>query len=54
LEPIERELRAISPFQPRLEVSALGEEAELTGAVALALQTAQDLLFARGRKAVAT
>jgi predicted NBD/HSP70 family sugar kinase len=54
LEPIERELRAISPFQPRLEVSALGEDAELTGAVALALQTAQDLLFARGRKAVAT
>jgi predicted NBD/HSP70 family sugar kinase len=54
LEPIEAELRAISPFQPRLEVSALGEDAELTGAVALALQTAQDLLFTRGRKAVAT
>ncbi len=54
LEPVERELRAISPFQPRLEVSALGEDAELTGAVALALQTAQDLLFSRGRVAVAT
>jgi len=54
LEPVERELRAISPFQPRLEVSALGEDAELTGAVALALQTAQDLLFTRGRRAVGT
>jgi predicted NBD/HSP70 family sugar kinase len=54
LEPVERELRAISPFQPRLEVSALGEDAELTGAVALALQTAQELLFSRGRREVAT
>lgn len=52
LEPVERELHAISPFQPRLEVSALGEDAELTGAIALALQTAQDLLFTRGRRAV--
>jgi predicted NBD/HSP70 family sugar kinase len=54
LEPVERELHAISPFQPRLEVSALGEDAELTGAVALALQTAQDLLFTRGHRAVGT
>ncbi|HEV8419990.1 MAG TPA: ROK family protein, partial [Actinomycetota bacterium] len=54
LEPVERELRVISPFQPRLEVSALGEDAELTGAVALALQTAQDVLFTRERKAIAT
>jgi predicted NBD/HSP70 family sugar kinase len=54
LEPVERELRAISPFQPRLEASALGEDAELTGAVALALQTAQDLLFTRGRREVPT
>jgi predicted NBD/HSP70 family sugar kinase len=54
LEPVERELHAISPFQPRLEVSALGEDAELTGAVALALQTAQDVLFTRGRGAVGT
>ena len=49
LEPIERELRAISPFLPRLEMSALGEDAELHGAVALSLQAAQDQLFARTR-----
>ncbi len=47
LEPIERELRALSPFQPRIEVSALGEEAELHGAVSMALQAAQDQLFSR-------
>jgi predicted NBD/HSP70 family sugar kinase len=46
-EPIERELRALSPFHPRIEVSALGEEAELMGAVSLALDAAQDRLFSR-------
>jgi len=50
LEPIERELRALSPLMPRLEVSALGQDAELTGAVALALDAAQDRLFARSPK----
>jgi len=49
LEPIEQELRAISPFLPRLEMSALGEDAELHGAVALSLQAAQDHLFTRTR-----
>ena len=40
LEPIERELRAVSPFHPRIVVSALGEEAVLQGAIATALQAA--------------
>ncbi len=47
LEPVARELRDISPFHPRLEVSALGDDAQVHGAVALALQAAQDRLFAR-------
>ena len=44
---IRRELRAISPFQPRLAVSELGEEATLAGAVATSLAAAQDRLFSR-------
>jgi predicted NBD/HSP70 family sugar kinase len=48
LERVERELAAISPFRPRVEVSVLGDEAGLHGAVATALQSAQTLLFARG------
>lgn len=47
LERVERELAVISPFQPRIEVSALGEDAELQGAVALALSSARDQLFER-------
>jgi ROK family len=45
LEPVERELRALSPLRPRLAVSALGDDAVLQGAVATALATAQDRLF---------
>jgi predicted NBD/HSP70 family sugar kinase len=56
LQPLERELAALSPFRPRIEVSALGEDAELMGAVSLALREAQDRLFSRsdikGRMAV--
>ena len=54
-DPIEREFRALSPFHPRIEVSALGEDAELTGAVALALEMAHQRLFSRGetRKRIA-
>ena len=48
LEPVERELRSLSPFRPRVEASALQEEATLHGSVYLALQAAQDQLFARG------
>ena len=47
LEPVVEELRALSPFRPRLEVSALGEDAELVGAVSMALDAAQDQLFER-------
>jgi predicted NBD/HSP70 family sugar kinase len=47
LGPIERELRKVSPFHPRIDVSALGEDAELHGAVATALSAAQDQLFQR-------
>jgi predicted NBD/HSP70 family sugar kinase len=50
LEPVERELARISPFRPRIEVSLLGDEASLHGAVATALQSAQALLFARGNE----
>jgi predicted NBD/HSP70 family sugar kinase len=44
---IQRELKALSPFAPRIEASALGEDAELAGAVAMALDVAQERLFAR-------
>jgi predicted NBD/HSP70 family sugar kinase len=47
LAPIERELRALSPFGPRLAISDLGEHAVLDGAVATALAAAQDQLFSR-------
>ncbi len=49
LEPVEDELRKRSRFRPRIEVSALGEEAAVLGAVAMALRSAQDRLFARAR-----
>ncbi|MEP7059908.1 MAG: ROK family transcriptional regulator [Actinomycetota bacterium] len=47
LEAVERELHAISPFHPRIESSVLGADAELHGAVSMALEAAQDRLFAR-------
>ena len=49
MEPVERALRSVSPFRPRVESSTLREEATLHGSVFLALQAAQDQLFARGR-----
>jgi predicted NBD/HSP70 family sugar kinase len=45
LEPVERELRELSPLRPRLVASALGDDAVLQGAVATALAAAQDRLF---------
>ncbi|MEO8292629.1 MAG: ROK family transcriptional regulator [Actinomycetota bacterium] len=48
LDPVQRELRALSPFHPHIRISALGEDAELRGAVAMALAAAQDQLFSRG------
>jgi predicted NBD/HSP70 family sugar kinase len=49
LEPVEQQVAALSPFQPRIEVSALREEATLHGSVSMALHAAQDQLFARGK-----
>ena len=47
LDAVDRELREISPFRPRLEVSMLGDSAVVRGAVAVALQAAQEQLFSR-------
>jgi len=47
LEPVERELRAISPFRPRIAVTDLGEDAVLLGAVATALEAGRREVFAR-------
>ena len=47
LDPVEQELHRLSPFRPRVEVSVLGEDAAVLGAVAMALRRAQDRLFAR-------
>jgi predicted NBD/HSP70 family sugar kinase len=47
LEPIEAELHQLLPFRPRVAVSALGDDAVLQGAVAIALEAARDRVFAR-------
>ena len=47
LEPIERELRQLLPFRPKVAVSALGDDAVLRGAVATALEVARERVFAR-------
>src|SRR4029453_8627924 len=54
LEPVTQALRAVTPFAVRLEVSPLGEEAVVLGAVWMALQAAQDLLFTRTNAMIAT
>ena len=54
LEPVTEELRRISPFRVRLEISPLGDQAVVLGAVWMALQSAQDLLFTRTRGTVVT
>jgi predicted NBD/HSP70 family sugar kinase len=51
LGPVEREVRALSPFSPRIEASPLGDEATVLGAIAMARGAAQDLLFERGAAA---
>ena len=52
LEPVEQQVATLSPFRPRIEVSTLREEATLHGSVSMALQAAQDQLFARGKASV--
>jgi predicted NBD/HSP70 family sugar kinase len=53
LQPIEQELRQLLPFRPRVVTSALGDDAVLQGAVATALEVAQERVFHRspGRQA---
>lgn len=48
LDPVEREMHAISPFRPRIATSVLREEATLHGSVSMALHAAHDQLFSRG------
>lgn len=45
LEPIERELRTMSPFSPRVVASALGEDVVLHGALATAVRAGQEIVF---------
>jgi predicted NBD/HSP70 family sugar kinase len=47
LEPIQQELASLSPLQPPVVVSQLGEDAELLGAVSMALGVAHERLFDR-------
>jgi predicted NBD/HSP70 family sugar kinase len=47
VDRIERELKGISPFQPRVAASSLGDDAVLQGAVTTALASAQTQLFRR-------
>jgi predicted NBD/HSP70 family sugar kinase len=47
LEPIERELRQILPFRPKIAASVLGDDAVLQGAVTIALEAARERVFAR-------
>jgi predicted NBD/HSP70 family sugar kinase len=49
--PIERELRSMSPFRPRIRLAALGQDAVLHGAVATALETGRHRVFARSARA---
>ncbi|HEY1368949.1 MAG TPA: ROK family transcriptional regulator [Gaiellaceae bacterium] len=46
LEPLERALGSLVPVAPRLEVSSLGDEAVALGAVRLAVQEAEERMFA--------
>ncbi|GGS60647.1 ROK family protein [Streptomyces cinerochromogenes] len=47
LRPVRERLRALTPLRPRIAPGRLGEDAVLLGAVATALDTARDLVFAR-------
>jgi predicted NBD/HSP70 family sugar kinase len=46
-EPMARLLARTTPLAPRIAAAELGDDAVLTGAVATALRTAQDVVFAR-------
>ena len=49
LEPVARELAALSPFRPRLAITELGDEAVLHGAVSVALERRPQEMFDRAR-----
>jgi predicted NBD/HSP70 family sugar kinase len=51
LAPMERELRTLSPFRPRILLAALGQDAVLHGAIATALETGRQRVFARSARA---
>ncbi len=51
LDAVHEELRSVSPFHPRIDVSALGEDAVVYGALSTALAAAEELLFSRGAEA---
>lgn len=50
LEPLERELRSLSPLGPRVVASTLGNDAVLHGAVATALEAGRRAIYARPRR----
>jgi predicted NBD/HSP70 family sugar kinase len=47
LEPIDHELRQLMPFKPKVVVSPLGDDAVVQGAIAIALESARERVFAR-------
>lgn len=47
LETVDETLRRLTPLRPKVVASALGEDAVLLGAVATALDTARDVVFAQ-------
>lgn len=47
LTGVERSLRAVSPLEPRIVVSALGPDAVLRGAVSTALDQAREFVFSK-------
>ncbi|GGM34903.1 hypothetical protein GCM10012275_02680 [Longimycelium tulufanense] len=46
LEPMGEALQRLTPLAPRVVAGALGADAELTGALAVGLRTAEDIVFA--------
>ncbi len=54
LAPIAEALASISPFSPRIAVSALGEDAVIAGASAVGLRLALDRILDRGASGVPT
>lgn len=45
LEPLEAALRTMTPLAPRIVPGSLGDGAVLSGAIAMGLDTARELIF---------